>query len=105
MPALPLADRVTPLAATARHEPCVLLKLGEIVLKGKNRQRFERLLHDNIKRAVRDLGIPLRLWQRDGVIVLTVPAGPLARGDDRDRKSTRLNSSHVKISYAVFCLK
>src|SRR5690606_40504675 len=28
-----------------------------------------------------------------------------AQGGDRDRKSTRLNSSHVKISYAVFCLK
>src|SRR3712207_8952107 len=28
------------------------------------------------------------------------------RGDDRlDRKSTRLNSSHANISYAVFCLK
>src|SRR5690606_41953773 len=26
-------------------------------------------------------------------------------GPGRDRKSTRLNSSHVKISYAVFCLK
>src|SRR5699024_12476525 len=26
-------------------------------------------------------------------------------GDYRDRKSTRLNSSHVSISYAVFCLK
>src|SRR5207253_5746318 len=26
-------------------------------------------------------------------------------GDGRDRKSTRLNSSHVAISYAVFCLK
>src|SRR5690349_24251351 len=25
--------------------------------------------------------------------------------DDEDRKSTRLNSSHVEISYAVFCLK
>src|SRR5690554_4701034 len=25
--------------------------------------------------------------------------------DHRDRKSTRLNSSHVRISYAVFCLK
>src|SRR5690606_39535786 len=25
--------------------------------------------------------------------------------DRQDRKSTRLNSSHVKISYAVFCLK
>src|SRR5690606_39803858 len=37
----------------------------------------------------------------------------VGRGDGRgrprtrtgDRKSTRLNSSHVKISYAVFCLK
>src|SRR5437667_1428443 len=27
------------------------------------------------------------------------------RADDRDRKSTRLNSSHITISYAVFCLK
>src|SRR3712207_7592117 len=26
-------------------------------------------------------------------------------GVDRDRKSTRLNSSHANISYAVFCLK
>src|SRR3712207_8023179 len=26
-------------------------------------------------------------------------------GDPRDRKSTRLNSSHANISYAVFCLK
>src|SRR5437667_12430615 len=25
--------------------------------------------------------------------------------DERDRKSTRLNSSHITISYAVFCLK
>src|SRR5437899_5483459 len=25
--------------------------------------------------------------------------------DERDRKSTRLNSSHLGISYAVFCLK
>src|SRR5437899_7271395 len=27
------------------------------------------------------------------------------RGEERDRKSTRLNSSHLGISYAVFCLK
>src|SRR3712207_6993185 len=26
-------------------------------------------------------------------------------GPDQDRKSTRLNSSHANISYAVFCLK
>src|SRR5256885_12232458 len=29
----------------------------------------------------------------------------LPRGGGRDRKSTRLNSSHLVISYAVFCLK
>src|SRR5690349_23735475 len=32
-------------------------------------------------------------------------AGREERGADGDRKSTRLNSSHVEISYAVFCLK
>src|SRR5690606_41944076 len=30
---------------------------------------------------------------------------PHAVAGELDRKSTRLNSSHVKISYAVFCLK
>src|SRR5699024_12694611 len=41
-----------------------------------------------------------------------VRGGPRRRGPDharrragQDRKSTRLNSSHVSISYAVFCLK
>src|SRR5688572_31237259 len=29
----------------------------------------------------------------------------LLPGDETDRKSTRLNSSHSQISYAVFCLK
>src|SRR5690606_16629491 len=32
-------------------------------------------------------------------------ADPDGRAAREDRKSTRLNSSHVKISYAVFCLK
>src|SRR5256886_4633753 len=31
--------------------------------------------------------------------------GAETRGTDRDRKSTRLNSSHSQNSYAVFCLK
>src|SRR5207302_3754361 len=34
-----------------------------------------------------------------------VGASATAGSGRRDRKSTRLNSSHVKISYAVFCLK
>src|SRR5439155_21472829 len=39
-------------------------------------------------------------------IVLPARRGALLdRHGGRDRKSTRLNSSHVAISYAVFCLK
>src|SRR6266536_3947996 len=37
--------------------------------------------------------------------LLPVPATRLAHPEPRDRKSTRLNSSHEWISYAVFCLK
>src|SRR3712207_8926202 len=33
------------------------------------------------------------------------PSTVRRRGTLRDRKSTRLNSSHANISYAVFCLK
>src|SRR5438874_6059282 len=33
------------------------------------------------------------------------PGGSARPSGDQDRKSTRLNSSHVEISYAVFCLK
>src|SRR5580692_4153148 len=51
-------------------EPCVLLKVGEIVLKGGNRQYFERLLQANLRRALRDIGTPVRVWNRNGVIVL-----------------------------------
>src|SRR5438067_13766267 len=49
-------------------------------------------------------------WLREVWLAQTRPKGNahLVRiGElmDRDRKSTRLNSSHVSISYAVFCLK
>src|SRR6516162_10936328 len=47
-----------------------------------------------------DQGIPLVLSDPD-----TPAAQQLAAVADRDRKSTRLTSSHLVISYAVFCLK
>src|SRR5690349_23165126 len=34
-----------------------------------------------------------------------LPIWPICASPTVDRKSTRLNSSHVEISYAVFCLK
>src|SRR5256885_7258534 len=45
--------------------------------------------------------VPALLHRRGGGLHLA-PAG---RAGTRDRKSTRLNSSHLVISYAVFCLK
>src|SRR5690606_41305754 len=60
--------------------------------------------------SMRDLGALAMLTHRDldiaadGSFRLTLDDTPAA-GRRKDRKSTRLNSSHVKISYAVFCLK
>ncbi|HYZ52035.1 MAG TPA: tRNA uracil 4-sulfurtransferase ThiI [Streptosporangiaceae bacterium] len=84
MSTMEVADRAASAPDGAVGEPCVLLKLGEIVLKGRNRQQFERVLHGNITAAVRETGVPVRIWQRDGVIVVRVnpPAGdaPAAPG-------------------------
>src|SRR5438874_5903469 len=48
-------------------------------------------------------------WDRITIPMLTAGnwsgMGLHLRGNSEDRKSTRLNSSHVEISYAVFCLK
>src|SRR2546430_8911106 len=43
--------------------------------------------------------------QADGRTVLSGQRLAVNAGDHQDRKSTRLNSSHSQISYAVFCLK
>src|SRR5215204_7353460 len=43
---------------------------------------------------------PRPRWRRAGR-----PRSSCSRSTSRDRKSTRLNSSHTVISYAVFCLK
>src|SRR5204862_6682558 len=48
-----------------------------------------------------------RVWCSGSCRRSTCPQWPsrAGRSPARDRKSTRLNSSHVEISYAVFCLK
>src|SRR5207302_10435376 len=45
------------------------------------------------------------VWKRSVTRCPMIVAAPPTRVFAKDRKSTRLNSSHVKISYAVFCLK
>src|SRR5260221_9178037 len=55
--------------------------------------------------------LPIYILQSRPSFVLPVYVGPGVRlidytsGTPGDRKSTRLNSSHTVISYAVFCLK
>src|SRR5262245_62707177 len=58
--------------------------------------RARHRLDDGARRAQRSRGIPHHPARRRGD-----PDGE----EHRDRKSTRLNSSHLGISYAVFCLK
>src|SRR3712207_299912 len=50
-----------------------------------------------------DSGVARRLLAEAPVVVKRCATPELA--DALDRKSTRLNSSHANISYAVFCLK
>ncbi|MBB2746009.1 UNVERIFIED_ORG: thiamine biosynthesis protein ThiI [Microbispora rosea subsp. rosea] len=58
---------------TALGEPSVLLKLGEVVLKGRNREIFEMRLRANIKHALKGHRVDIR--QRHGVIALFLPSG------------------------------
>src|SRR5688500_19570524 len=49
--------------------------------------------------------LPKRLFEFSGLAYNAIDRTTVARAIRRDRKSTRLNSSHLVISYAVFCLK
>src|SRR5438552_10409564 len=64
-----------------------------------------------IRRPPRSTLFPYTTLFRSPPVSESSPGAPPARGGGthpaacRDRKSTRLNSSHQIISYAVFCLK
>src|SRR3989475_7629483 len=60
----------------------------------------------SLSRGKPDVKQQLPLASRRWTEARMLPVGnPSARRNLRDRKSTRLNSSHSQISYAVFCLK
>jgi tRNA uracil 4-sulfurtransferase len=56
-------------------EPCVVLKFGEMALKGRNRWRFTQQLRGNIRELMADLG-PLDVRQRAGVLTIGTPKDP-----------------------------
>src|SRR5438876_8848987 len=62
---------------------------------------------DGLQRAAEQIG-QIKLFQGDNYIDDVMYGESIALSDNMlqpDRKSTRLNSSHPSISYAVFCLK
>src|SRR6266850_496934 len=94
---------------------------------GASRRDLDVTVRQQLELAAEDLGVRLvtdrdeqpvdgPLFPGTGLHVLKAHAGHLAPldvedvldhrvPDELDRKSTRLNSSHLVISYAVFCLK
>src|SRR3954447_10179621 len=57
-----------------REQRCVLLKFGELALKGRNRPLFVAALERNLRRLTADLG-PLEIRHRGGVFIVTSRPG------------------------------
>src|SRR5690242_20948447 len=73
--------------------------IGELVETLRHAERIHQR-HAEVRRVGLALMHHLRRRFR-----LAVGFVPRSLRKNRDRKSTRLNSSHMSISYAVFCLK
>src|SRR3712207_7326490 len=73
--------------------------LGGHIRRDANHLGRERFRVDRRPRSCRAAARPRRHAEIEDL------RAALRRDDDVDRKSTRLNSSHANISYAVFCLK
>src|SRR5690606_39402594 len=84
------------------------LPIWPLTLHGGDRLRAERhgiLDQVDQDQVVLGIGLPPGAERaRPAERALAAGAHPLVLLLVEDRKSTRLNSSHVKISYAVFCL-
>src|SRR5256885_373285 len=88
--------------------PLLWIELGRVRLSENNAAQAEAMGHKALALATGDAGAQAAAWHliadslhargRD-------PEAADAEGRAGDRKSTRLNSSHLVISYAVFCLK
>src|SRR5690606_41687762 len=98
-----------PASALLRHvcRHCTLLALGHLNAT-PSAEIYTLSLHDALPIYV----VPIQavVFGNDKRIEIATMATRVedlhgARPATGDRKSTRLNSSHVKISYAVFCLK
>src|SRR5439155_21012642 len=89
LPYTPLFRSNAELREETRHE----------LLAVRHRERHRALMHRSIQAE------PLLEGADGGLIVFGSDLHAETFSVSKDRKSTRLNSSHVAISYAVFCMK
>src|SRR5256885_4924392 len=68
---------------------------------------YTTLFRSDIARVEGEMTMPgpMNVTAKDALFALRKWANDTEKGQIEDRKSTRLNSSHLVISYAVFCLK
>src|SRR5690606_41369273 len=100
---------VSPLSGPSRLLPsCPTRRSSDLAVGavGADTAEAEVLDEPVVQRPV-DLELERAQRVRDPFVRIALTVRPVVHRVDApvDRKSTRLNSSHVKISYAVFCLK
>src|SRR5207249_11325583 len=69
------------------------------------RQSRTVIIFDDVADLLSDVFDHLDVREKGPELLGGFAPGFVGGSDVQDRKSTRLNSSHVSISYAVFCLK
>src|SRR2546426_8115410 len=89
-----MVPQYSPVQPTGRSHPATRTRLASAAQVRPARGRAVGMAPKISPRCLPAPGAKTRLWRLGEV-----------GGDWGDRKSTRLNSSHLVISYAVFCLK
>src|SRR5690606_41065448 len=87
------------------HLAKMLLPVGRRNAVGGPGRRAARVIHQDVDGPECLFKLFQSIGEAVGVCKIPLLSETGAADRVEDRKSTRLNSSHVKISYAVFCLK
>src|SRR5258705_1906874 len=74
-------------------------------VEGMSEREWDRVMNVNAKGTFLCCQAAIPLLRRAGTATIVNIASVSGKDGYPDRKSTRLNSSHLGISYAVFCLK
>src|SRR5256886_8173644 len=84
------------------HDALPIYKVLQILI---NLLRNAKYALDESKRTDKKITVSITTPNKRSVHIIVSDNGIGISAENLDRKSTRLNSSHSQISYAVFCLK